>query len=89
MNSRPIKLSQADRKAITVSISRIIGQMQSISQIVENDKVSEQTLTQLLAVKGGSSKICKDIISKGILSQIDKYSLADLDKALNIIFKLD
>ncbi len=84
-----IQLSQKDIKDITISIKKIVGQLQSVSMVIENNQVKGQTFTQLLAAKGGVSKICKDIISKGVLSQLDKYSLTELDEALNIIFKLD
>lgn len=84
-----IQLSEKDIKDITISIKKIVGQLQSVSMVIENNQVTGQTFTQLLAAKGGVSRICKDIISKGVLSKIDKYSLSELDAALNIIFKLD
>ena len=84
-----IQLSEKDIKDITISIKKIVGQLQSVSMVIENNKVTGQTFTQLLAAKGGVSRICKDIISKGVLNQIDRYSLTELDAALNIIFKLD
>ncbi len=86
---KKIYLDQKDRHALVVSIRRIVGQLHAISTEIENDKISEQTFTQLLAVKGGASKICKEIISKGVLNSIGNYSKDELDQALNIIFKLD
>lgn len=83
-----IKLTNDDRKNLVMAIKKIIGQLQSISLVIENDKISEQTFTQLLAVKGGASKVCKDIIAKGVLSHLQEYSPEELDNALNIIFKL-
>lgn len=84
-----IQLSEKDIKDITISIKKIVGQLQSVSTVIGNNQVTGQTFTQLLAAKGGVSKVCKDIISKGVLNQIDKYSITELDAALNIIFKLD
>jgi DNA-binding FrmR family transcriptional regulator len=83
-----IKLSNEDRKNLIMAIKKIVGQLQSISLVIENDQISEQTFTQLLAVKGGASKVCKDIIAKGVLTQLQEYSPEELDNALNIIFKL-
>ena len=84
-----IKLSPEERKDLIISMKKIVGQMQAVIDVVENDKVREQTLTQLLAVKGGTTKVCKDIISHGVLKHIKDYKFEDLDKALTIIFKLD
>ncbi len=86
---KKIVLDEKDRKELTVSIKKIIGQLQSISTIIDNNNISDQTFTQLLAVKGGASRICKEIITKGVLSNIKSYSIEDLEKALNVIFKLD
>ena len=86
---KAIKLSEKERKGLTIGIKKIIGQLQSISFVIEEDKITDQTFTQLLAVKGGTSKICKEIIAKGVLTQISKYSTEELEQALNIIFKLD
>jgi DNA-binding FrmR family transcriptional regulator len=83
-----IKLTEEERRALVMSIKKITGQLQSISLVIENDQITEQTFTQLLAVKGGASKVCKDIIAKGVLTQIQEYSPEELDNALNIIFKL-
>jgi DNA-binding FrmR family transcriptional regulator len=83
-----IKLTDQERHGLAMSIKKIIGQLQSISQVIENNQITEQTFTQLLAVKGGASKVCKDIIAKGVLTQIQEYSQEELDNALNIIFKL-
>jgi len=85
---RVIPLDEKDRRELSISVKKIIGQLQSIGLIIENNKIDDQTFTQLLAVKGGASNICKEIISRGVLTQLDKYSSEELDRALEIIFKL-
>jgi len=87
--TKNIKLSPEDRKKLSTAVKRIIGQLQAINLVIEENQVTDQTFTQLLAVKGGASRVCKDIISKGVLSNIKNYSLQELDQALDIIFKLD
>lgn len=87
--SRPIKLSEEDRKHLEISIKKIIGQLQTLSSQVDGNMISDQTFIQLLAVKGGVSRVCKDIISRGVMANIKDYSPEELDKALDIIFKLD
>lgn len=86
---RKITLQLKDKKSVIISLKKIIGQLQSIAEVVENDKITDQTFTQLLAVKGGASRVCKDIISKGVLNNLDKYSTDELEAALEVIFRLD
>ncbi len=83
-----IIIDEKGRKELATSVKKIIGQLNSVVSNIEHDNISGQTFTQLLAVKGGASRICKDIISKGVLTQLDKYSKEEIDKALDIIFKL-
>jgi DNA-binding FrmR family transcriptional regulator len=89
MPTKKIKLSESEKKELMTSIKKIIGQLQAVSYTIETDKVTSSTFTQLLAVKGGASKVCKDIISKGVLGDLKNYSMEELDSALNVIFKLD
>ena len=83
-----IKLSTEERQALGISLKKIIGQLQSLNQIIEADKIDDKTFTQLLAAKGGISRVCKDIIAKGVLNQLSKYTPQELEYALDIIFKL-
>lgn len=85
---RAITLTPQDNKAVVISIKKIIGQLQSLSVQIEEKSINDQTFVQLLAAKGGVSRICKDIISKGVLTKLGEYSPQELNKALDIIFKL-
>lgn len=85
---RTIKLTAKDTKDLVISLKKIIGQLQTLSQQIEYENINDQTFVQLLAAKGGISRICKDIISKGVLNKLTEYSPADLNKALDIIFKI-
>lgn len=83
-----IKLNQTDTKELITAVRRIIGQLKSVERDLEEKNVSGQTFTQLLAIKGGANKVCKEIISRGVMSSIQTYSKEEIDKALNVIFKL-
>ncbi|GAB4144196.1 MAG: hypothetical protein OHK0017_02480 [Patescibacteria group bacterium] len=85
---RKINIQAEERERIVILLKKIIGQLQSISNLVENDKITDQTLVQLLAVKGGANNVCKEIISKGVLGNIQDYTVEELDQALSIIMKL-
>lgn len=85
---RAIKLPPKDIQQLSISLKKIIGQLQSLSDQINEKSINDQTFVQLLAAKGGISRVCKDIISKGILSNLNEYSTEELDNALNIILKL-
>lgn len=85
---KKIKISKVDKDRLMMATKKIIGQMQSIAAIIDSDQITDQTFIQLLAVKGGASKICKEIISKGVLKNLKDYTPEEIDNALNIIFKL-
>jgi DNA-binding FrmR family transcriptional regulator len=84
-----IKLSEKDRKHLTTSVRRVIGQLRNVEKELEEDTIGDHTFTQLLAVKGGTSKICKEIISRGVIENLQNYSRKEIDQALDVIFKLD
>lgn len=84
-----LNLSEDQQKKIITSLKRISGQIKSIQNLVEDNNIDEGIFAQLLAVKGGASRVCKDIIMECVLGQIEKYSKAELEKAIEIILKLD
>jgi DNA-binding FrmR family transcriptional regulator len=84
-----IKLTEKDRKQLITAVRRVIGQLRNVEKELEEDTVGDHTFTQLLAVKGGASKVCKEIISRGVIDNLQTYSRKEIDQALDIIFKLD
>ncbi|MBC7406161.1 MAG: metal-sensing transcriptional repressor [Candidatus Parcubacteria bacterium] len=89
MVSKTIKLTDDQAKSMVISCKKIIGQLQTIQTKIESKNLDASIFTQLLAVKGGASRVCKDIIAKGILTQLHKYNQQELEHALDIILKLD
>lgn len=89
MVPKTIKLTDEQTKSIVISCKKIIGQLQTIQTKIESESIDSSIFTQLLAVKGGASRVCKDIIAKGILTQLHKYNQQELEQALDIILKLD
>jgi DNA-binding FrmR family transcriptional regulator len=81
-------IQDEDRKQLSIAAKKIVGQMQSILNQIENGELTDQMLIQLLAVKGGASRMCKDLIAKGVVPQLKDYSEKEIDQALEIIFKL-
>jgi DNA-binding FrmR family transcriptional regulator len=83
-----IKLKPEDKKNTVMSLKRIIGQLQTIQNEIENDEACDQTLTQILAARGGLARVGKDLVGLGILSCLNKYSRAELEQAVVLLFKM-
>jgi DNA-binding FrmR family transcriptional regulator len=83
-----IKLKPEDKKNTVMSLKRIIGQLQTIQNEIENDEACDQTLTQILAARGGLARVGKDLVGLGILSCLSKYSRKELEQAVELLFKM-
>jgi DNA-binding FrmR family transcriptional regulator len=83
-----IKLKPDDKKNTIMSLKRIIGQLQTIQNEIENDEACDQTLTQILAARGGLARVGKDLVGLGILSCLGKYSRKELEQAIELLFKM-
>lgn len=84
-----IDIKETERKAILNNLKKVQGQIKAIVDKVEANDINDGIFTQLLAIKGGASRACKDLISKGVLPNIKSYSAKELDQALSIILMLD
>jgi len=89
MTPQKIKLPAEERKQLATALKKIIGQMNAVLELVEKNEVTDSTFNQLLAVKGGITRVCKEIIAKGVLPNLRNYTDKQIDNALNIIFRLD
>jgi DNA-binding FrmR family transcriptional regulator len=83
-----IKLKPEDKRKITISIKKIIGQLQTILSDVEGNHACDETLTQLMAVRGGVSRVGKDMIGLGILACMNKYTKEELQTAIEALYKM-
>jgi DNA-binding FrmR family transcriptional regulator len=83
------QFSPKDKNDLVMSLSRIIGQLQTIRMDVENDNACDQSLTQILAARGGLSKIAKEMVGRGVLDCKDTYSKEEFETILKNILKLD
>lgn len=83
------QIAVEDRKKIIQNINKIIGQLESIKREVEENEACEETFYLLLAAKGACNRVGKDMVNKGLLSCMSSYSQAELEKALDLLFKID
>lgn len=89
MKAKPIKLDKTDREVLIIAMKKIIGQMNAIQTTIEKNEVTDLTFNQLLAIKGGTNRICKEIIAQGVIPNLKNYNQQEINRALEIIFKLD
>jgi DNA-binding FrmR family transcriptional regulator len=84
-----IKLKQEDQRKLTIALKKIIGQLQTILCDIEENHACDETLTQLMAVRGGAARVGKDLIGMGILACMNKYTKEELQTAIEALYKLD
>jgi DNA-binding FrmR family transcriptional regulator len=83
-----IKLKENDKKQIVTNIKKIIGQLQTILGDVDENHACDETLTQIMAVRGGVSRVGKDLIGLGILECMSKYTKEELKIAVEALYKM-
>ncbi len=83
------KLNEADKATTLLSINKIIGQLETIKKDVVSDNACDDTLVQVMAIKGGVSSIGRNLVGKGILDCIGGYSRDELELIIKNLFKLD
>jgi DNA-binding FrmR family transcriptional regulator len=84
-----IFLKPEEKKSLTISLKKIIGQLQTILSDIDGDHACDETLTQIMAVRGGVSRVGKDLIGMGILACMKKYSKEELQTAIEALYKMD
>jgi DNA-binding FrmR family transcriptional regulator len=83
------RLKEQDKQRVINSLNKIIGQLETIKKDVTNDNSCDDTLVQILAIKGGVSSIGRNLITKGVFDNIEQYTREELELIVKNIFKLD
>jgi DNA-binding FrmR family transcriptional regulator len=83
------KLGDKDKASTLTAINKIIGQLETIKKDVTNDNACDDTLVQVMAIKGGVSAMGRNLVGKGILDCIEGYSREELELIIKNLFKLD
>jgi DNA-binding FrmR family transcriptional regulator len=60
------KVSDLAKKKMRISINRLIGQLNAIQRDVDNESICDESLIQLLAIKGGLNAVVKQIFDVGL-----------------------
>jgi DNA-binding FrmR family transcriptional regulator len=82
-------LDTKDKEKSLIAINKVIGQLETIKKDITNDNACDDTLVQILAIRGGISALGRNLVGKGILDCINEYSRDELELVIKNIFKLD
>jgi DNA-binding FrmR family transcriptional regulator len=82
-------LQSEDKQKVVNSINKIIGQLETIRKDVLNDSACDESIVQILAIKGGVESVGRYLVGKGILDCISNYTREELESIIKNIFKLD
>lgn len=81
-------LSDDEKRKTTLAINKIIGQLETIKQDVNTDNACDESLIQILAIKGGVEKVGRELVGKGILDCLNQYSKEELELVMKNLFKI-
>jgi len=84
-----MSLKEKDIKYLVASINRLIGVLNSAKNDIEKNHACEETVGKLVAAKGAIATVGKELINKGVLECMSKYSQKELEEAIKLMFKLD
>lgn len=82
-------LDQADKDKFRLAINKIIGQLETLKKDIDNDNTCDESLTQILAVKGGVESVGRNLVGKGILDCMQDYTRDELELVIKNLFKLN
>lgn len=81
-------LQDKEKEMMIKNINKIIGQLETIKKDVMTDNACDESLTQILAIKGGVEKVGRELVGKGILECLSDYSNQELELIIKNLFKL-
>jgi DNA-binding FrmR family transcriptional regulator len=82
-------LSEKDKQNTLSSINKIIGQLETVKKDVLANDACDETLIQIMAIKGGVESMGRNLVGKGILDCLTEYSREELELIIKNLFKLD
>jgi DNA-binding FrmR family transcriptional regulator len=81
--------TEDQKKKLISSINRITGQLEKIKTEIINDDSCDESLVQIMAIKGGVEKIGREMVGNGILDCLGQYNRKELEIIIKNLFKLD
>jgi DNA-binding FrmR family transcriptional regulator len=80
--------SPSQKAKLTTAINRIIGQLETIKSDINTDSSCDDSLVQIMAVKGGVERIGREMVGNGILDCLANYSREELESVIKNLFKI-
>lgn len=81
-------LNEEDKAKSRLAINKIIGQLETLKNDIETDNACDESLVQILAIKGGVESVGRNLVGKGLLDCINQYSRAELELIIKNLFKI-
>ncbi len=81
-------LEEKEKETFVKNINKIIGQLETLKEDIRTDNACDESLTQILAVKGGVEKVGRELVGKGVLECLTNYSTSELELIIKNLFKL-
>jgi DNA-binding FrmR family transcriptional regulator len=89
MVGKHFKHTDSQKAKLALGINKLIGQLETIKSDILTDNACDDSLIQVLAVKGGVEKIGRELIGTGILDCLADYSKEELELIFKNLLKLD
>ena len=82
-----LQLKKPDQELLNRQINMIMGQLRSIQEEIAINDACDETLTQVLAVRGGINKLVTDLVGLGILDCLKGKRQTEVTKAIQNLLK--
>lgn len=82
-------LDEGEKAKFKLAINKIIGQLETLKKDIDTDNTCDESLTQILAIKGGVESIGRNLVGKGVLDCLNEYSRDELELIVKNLFKLN
>ena len=88
MVGKHFTLNDEDKAKSRLAINKIIVQLETLKNDIETDSACDDSLVQILAIKGGIESVGRNLVGKGLLDCINQYSRAELELIIKNLFKI-
>lgn len=85
--SNNLLLKKNEQDQLVKQVNRIIGQLDKIREEVLLNNVSDETMLQILAARGGTNKLATDLVAFGLLNTLKKKKSVEVSKAVSNFLK--
>ena len=81
-------IDDTEKAKLKLAINKIIGQLESLKNDIDTDNTCDESLTQILAIKGGIESVGRNLVGKGVLDCLGNYNREELELIIKNLFKI-